>query len=139
MSNLNQHTRSDGYCGALDCKRCGPIGYTEPKECTGCGDDIEDLGREECPECYIETLENKIARLEIFGQEPKFKEKSGNDFPMVEVRDNCDKEWHRRRYVFSDDVSHYCIIPDAGVCDWDQMRQIKPVSTEELKRLARLV
>ena len=55
---------ADGFCGSLDCSKCGPLVITSVIECTGCGDEIEIyLGREECPECYIETLENKIAEL----------------------------------------------------------------------------
>ena len=56
---------TDGLCGALDCSVCSFDIYVESLiECTGCGDEIEEyLGRDECPECYIETLENKIAQL----------------------------------------------------------------------------
>jgi hypothetical protein len=57
---------TDGFCGALDCSVCSFDIYVESLiECTGCGDEIEEyLGREECAECYIETLENTIAKQE---------------------------------------------------------------------------
>ena len=72
--------------------------------------------------------------------EPTFKEKSIEDFPLVEVTDSG-RQWYKRRYLYTTaDGVHYCFSGlNFNIMPWKYMRQIKPVDINELKRLARLV
>ena len=59
---MSEYRCSDGFCGALDCSRChGSNAQIEVKECEICGGDLEELyQRDQCPECYIDTLEDEL-------------------------------------------------------------------------------